>query len=457
MPRSRPAPDNPNTFLPTKNKTGAITMSLSLRAGAASKRSGGVSLWTILQNLWDPKENPSGYVSLGVAENTLMHDETLKHIHGSLSLTSQNLTYGDGSKRLRSAMARFLTRKLKPVAPVEPDHVTVSNGCSSAVEHLSWAIANPGEAFLLGQPYYGTFPADISLRTGVGVVPVPFGATDPFSLEAVDKYEEALLEAQSRGVKTAGLILCNPHNPLGRCHPRETILGLMRLCQKYELHLVSDEIYALSVWENTVDENPPPVPFESCLSIPTEGVIDPARVHVVWGMSKDFGANGIRMGAVVSQHNPTLHLALGPVSLYSSISSLSANATASILEDEDWHDAYLAENSAKLAANYKVITTWAKENDIPYMPGANAAFFLWVDLGTTYVSRRPNMGAVDLDEEVMQALLRRKVFLASGKLFGSEKPGFFRIVFSHDEEYLREGLRRVTEALLDTGREGVPA
>ena len=45
------------------------------------------------------------------------------------------------------------------------------------------------------------------------------------------------------------------------------------------------------------------------------------------------------------------------------------------------------------------------------------------------------------------ALVREKVFLASGKVFGSEKPGWFRIVFSHQKELLEEGLRRIVRAL----------
>lgn len=428
-------------------------MSLSLRAQETGKPDPGLILWTVLKNIWHPAANPTGYVSLGVAENTLMHDDFLAYIRLNLSLTSHNLTYGDGSKRLRAAMARFLTAKLDPAEPVAPEHVLLTNGCSSAIEHASWALANPGEAFLLGQPYYGAFMPDISLRTGVGVVPVPFGDVDPMSVNAVEKYEAALLASEARGVKIAGIMLCNPHNPLGRCYSRDALLRLMELCEKHRIHLVSDEIYALSVWENTVDEHPPPVPFTSCLSLSRTGAMDPSRLHVLWGMSKDFGANGIRMGAIISQHNPALHAGLLPVSLYSSISSLSENVTAGMLEDEAWHTTYLAKNTEKLAHNYRIVTSWAKKNAVPYMPGVNAGFFLWVDLGAVYRRRRPEAATGDIAEVVMQALLGTKVFLASGATFGSEVPGWFRIVFSHEEGYLKEGLGRIIEAVGAPGDE----
>ena len=379
-----------------------------------------------------------------------MHEKLSEHVHMNLDLPHHAFTYGDGSsgsKRLRKAIANFLNDNFQPVTNVTSSQITVTNGCSSALEHISWAIANPGDAFLLGKPFYGTFLPDLSLRTGAKVIPVSFGDVDPLSLDAVEFYENALIAARKDGQRIAGIVLCNPHNPLGRCYSPEVIRRLMCLCQEYDAHLISDEIYALSVWENTVDKQPASVSFQSCLAIDTRGLIDRSRIHVVWGMSKDFGANGLRLGAIISQDNPTLHAALVPVALYSSASSISDHAAANILEDTAWVQAYTSENRRKLSKRYEFVTAWARKNNITYAPGVNAAFFLWVDLGTVYRSRNPEAKVESIDAELMAALLGRKVFLASGKQFGSERPGWFRIVFAHDINYLERGLRRVLEAL----------
>ena len=58
----------------------------------------------------------------------------------------------------------------------------------------------------------------------------------------------------------------------------------MRLCQKRRIHFISDEIYALSVWEN--QKAPDAVGFTSVLAIETEGIIERELVHVLWGLSK---------------------------------------------------------------------------------------------------------------------------------------------------------------------------
>ncbi|KAL7954013.1 PLP-dependent transferase [Trichoderma compactum] len=427
-------------------------MSLSDRATKSEKASQDLLIWKVLLDLWDQDTNPSGIVSLGVAENRLMHDTLSKHIHDNLTLSNHEFTYGDGasgSNHLKKAMSRFLNKHLKPMTPIVPAHISVANGCSSVIEHLSWAFANPGDGFLLGQPYYGTFIEDLTARTGAKVVRVPFHDVDPLSENAVAKYEEALKQAEASGTKVAGLVLCNPHNPLGRCYSRDAIVGLLKLCEKYQIHFISDEIYALSVWDNTVDTGVPLQPFTSCLSINPAGIIDLSRVHVIWGMSKDFGANGIRVGALISQANPSLHAALILVNLYSSVSSVSDHVTANILEDDAWVEAYIAENRRRLAEHYRAVTSWAKENNITYRPGVNAAFFLWVDLGSAYKSLHPNAEPDDLNKTIATALLKHKIFLASGTAFGSEEPGWFRIVFSHPEDYLQEGLKRVSKALAE--------
>ncbi|KAL6817244.1 pyridoxal phosphate-dependent transferase [Trichoderma sp. SZMC 28015] len=402
----------------------------------------------ILSDNWHPTLNPSGYVNLGVAENYLMHTSLQEHLHANLKVPTSAFTYGDFFKRSRTAIASFLTKHLNTVVPIKPEHVAVASGCTSAVEHMAWAFADPGDVILLGRPYYGAFPGDATLRTGTKLGFVDFGEDDPLGANCVEKYEERLLEARANGEKVSAVLLCHPHNPLGRCYSRQVLIDLFKFCNKYKLHLISDEIYALSIFENKIDTNPPPAPFYSVLSIDPTGLIDPAYVHCLWGMSKDFGANGLRLGAIISQHNVDLMTALAPAVLLSSVSSLSEHVFANALEDDIWVENYIKENQQKLGSYYEYIVKWAKANDIAYATGANAGFFIWADLGRTYIKHQDSDSKPeDLDQAVMDALLRHKVFLASGVRFGSEKPGWFRIVFSHDMDYLNEGLGRIVAAL----------
>ncbi|KAM0719508.1 hypothetical protein Q7P37_003637 [Cladosporium fusiforme] len=425
-------------------------MALSARATLAAQPSNSTLISRVLQDPWHAQDNPSGFVSLGLAENSLMHAELRQHVQKNFALPANACTYGDGftgSRRLRTAISSLLNRYLNPATPLESDHIIVTNGCSSALEHIAWAVANPGEGLLLGRPFYTRLNIDPSLRADAKVIPVDFEDADPLAVSSVGAYENAICKVVTSGRKIAGLLLCNPHNPLGRCYPRETLIGLLRLCQRHRIHLISDEIYALSVWSKDLANGQRCEHFESCLSLATPDIIDPSLVHVVWGMSKDFGANGFRVGAIISQHNSVLRTSLLQGAIYSSIASLADHATCNLLEDTAWIDAYVLENRRRLAEHYNVVTSWAAQQGIEFGSGVNAAFFLWLNLGDAYRARHLCGADDNVEAAITRALLDSKVFVAPGSSFGAEKEGWFRLVFSVERKCLEEGLNRVLAAL----------
>ncbi|KAI1066959.1 hypothetical protein LB507_011336 [Fusarium sp. FIESC RH6] len=333
---------------------------LSKRGQAAADDKSGSLLWEVTANLWDATTNPSSYVSLGMAENVLMQDELLKHIADNISLQPRALTYGDGttdSKRLKLALAHFLNKHLNPLQDIDVNHITITNGCSLAIEHIGWAIGDQGDGFLITRPFFRAFISTFGHRVDTEVIQVPCKGIDPFCVDIIERYEATLQEAKASGKTVAGVLLCNPHNPLGHCYPKDTLVEVMRFCQRHQLHLISDEVYALSVWTNNESQAPP---FTSCLSIDPTNIIDPSLITVVWGVSKDFGSNGLRLGSIISQNSSSLHSALVPGALYSMSSSLADHAFANIFEDDAWDEGYLAENKTRLEEHQKLITTWAE-------------------------------------------------------------------------------------------------
>lgn len=124
----------------------------------------------------------------------------------------------------------------------------------------------------------------------------PIGVVVP-SLE--DSFGPALLSALEESYENApcpikALVLANPHNPLGRPYSRSILEQCMAFCQRRNIHLVSDEVFALSSFVSPDFTNPEP--FVSCLSIDPSSVgCDPQRIHVVWSMSKDLSASGVRL------------------------------------------------------------------------------------------------------------------------------------------------------------------
>lgn len=73
-------------------------------------------------------------------------------------------------------------------------------------------------------------------------------------------------------------------------------------CVQFNAHLVVDEIYALQVFASSYV--PDPTPFVSIMSLDVQTLAgcDPSRIHVLGGPAKDFGASGLKVGSLISQH-----------------------------------------------------------------------------------------------------------------------------------------------------------
>ncbi|KAF4344539.1 1-aminocyclopropane-1-carboxylate synthase [Fusarium beomiforme] len=396
----------------------------------------------VVNDLWHPEKNPGGYICLGSADN--------------FCVESHFLATGDGfagSHRLRETLSRFVNRHFKPHEQITKDQVIVTSGTGQATELSGFALCDRGDGVLLARPHYGNYPMDLGHRVEAKIVGVSLGDIDPFSVETVAAYEKALEEAQKQGIRVRVLMLCNPHNPLGRCYTPEVLKAYMKFCQKHNLHLISDEVYALTVWKNPYAPDAPG--FTSVLSINPDGLIDRNLTHVLWGMGKDFGACGLRIGCLISQNQDYLR-ACEANSYFSCPSTLADLATERILSDDVFVDNYIKENRLRLAENYVLTTKFLESHGIPYNKGTNSGLYVWADLfqpiRTQINARQEKTGDSEntlkaIEAKLQETLLKHKIFVASGADFGSDVPGWFRVVFALDKTYLQLGLERMVGAV----------
>lgn len=407
----------------------------------------------VLRNLYDPKDNPNGNINLGAAENYTMlpwvADFTNKHFHATPNLFSYDQGAW-GSSRLRAALAKHLNRYFHPVEAVNPDDLLVANGCMSLCEMLGFSIFSPGDGILLSRPCYGAFESDFGTRVGVKCVYVAFNGKDQFSPEgAVEGYENALKEAQANGTKIRALLVCHPHNPLGQSYPPETLIALMQFCEKHKIHLISDEIYALSTYTLGTLEPASPiptVPFRSILTIQDRATyIHPDRLHLLYGMSKDLAGGGLRIGTLYTR-NSELWRCLSAMNQFHWIPGPADALATAMLEDKVWLDAFLAESQRKLSETSTLARQLLREKRIPFWEAGRAGFFLWIDL-RAWLAGTGKEDLWEAEREINDKFTRCGVFLSSGESMKAEEAGWFRVVFSYDEETLREGLRRMFRAL----------
>jgi aspartate/methionine/tyrosine aminotransferase len=178
------------------------------------------TFFRVLNNAYHPSENPNGIISLGIAENTLMYPELATFIDKNMTITPDLFGYGAVSPGLRSLIDGLVrlynSETFNPVISVEGKDLFFSNGCTALLDNLFWCMCDEGDGALIAKPLYGGFVNDMKIRSKVKLVAVSLKDQDPFSGEAIGRFEEALFKAESEGIKVRVLVLCTPHNPLGQ-------------------------------------------------------------------------------------------------------------------------------------------------------------------------------------------------------------------------------------------------
>ncbi|KAL4974705.1 acc synthase [Aspergillus desertorum] len=386
------------------------------------------------------KETKQGVVSFSNAENFLMHDYI--RIKALPARDNTSLTYHEGpfgSQRLRTAMAGLLNTYFSPASPIESNHIVFANGVTSLNTMCAQCLTDSDtEGILLGQPIYGSFAGDLTTVSGCQSIYTPFGGADQFSPPAVAHYEKAVLHAREKGITVRALLICNPHNPLGRCYEKEALEAIFQFCQRYQIHLISDEVYALSTYGGHERQ------FVSALSIDLEPLgVDPALIHVLYGMSKDFAVAGLRLGCLISRNERLLQAMLS-ISRFHWSPQISCGIATTILEDKGFVHGFLQE-SQRLLKEHQILATRALEDaKIPYAKGCTAGFFLWIDLSRCLDDRSTTSeGGWAAEEELSRRLSQIGVEMSSGRAYRNETPGWYRILFSVDRESLKEGLSRI--------------
>jgi len=382
------------------------------------------------------ENNINGIINLGTAENKLNNKEILEktnEAHGKCQ--DKDLCYGtfSGSEKTRSNIARLLNRYLKPREEIKPSQVFVGNGCGPMVDMIGTVLCDEGDAFIVPEPYYGGFNGDLATRAGVEVVPV--GHTDD---DVLGVTEEMLEEVYAKNKdKIKGIIIANPNNPFGRTYSAEQLLVFIRFVNKYKLHLISDEIYALSQFKDTIDGKK-----ANFISVTSLDLPDPSRVHVIWGLSKDFCMNGFRIGAIMSRSLPIIS-ALKSYSMFCCIPGSYDTMLENLLDSDEWIDSFVSLNQKRLAENYEKITDSLKKHNIKYVD-ANSAYFMWIDLREQVKKVFPNSkSAADAEIQFWEHLLSNGVYIAPSAAFYASEPGYFRICFATQWDILSLALERI--------------
>lgn len=230
--------------------------------------------------------------------------------------------------------------------------------------------------------------------------------------------------ASEKNQPVAALLITNPNNPLGIIYKEDTVVEMMAWCLRNNIHYVSDEIYALSIYDKETT-------FVSAITLAqhafhdefSQNLID-RYIHLVYGLSKDWCASGLRVGVVYTRNHP-LQQALNCLAPFACISNHTQHALSEVLNDVEWTESFIVENKNLLSNSYDLLTKELDAACIPYVP-AMAGMFVWIDL-RQYLQEKTWDGEALLWEKLCY---EAKVILTPGSSCHATEPGYFRLCFA---------------------------
>lgn len=175
--------------------------------------------------------------------------------------------------------------------PVQPADVMITTGGSEAIEIAMLTCFNPGDELIIPEPFYANYNG-FSCAADVVVKPIRSTIETGFALPPIAEFEKLITP------KTRGIMICNPGNPTGYLYTREELEALKELVIKYDLFLLSDEVYREFCYDGKQ--------YVSVMHL--TGADN--NIVLLDSISKRYSACGARIGALISKNTEVMAGAL---------------------------------------------------------------------------------------------------------------------------------------------------
>jgi cystathionine beta-lyase len=285
------------------------------------------------------------------------------------------------------------------------------------------ALSAPGDFVLVMSPVYNHFFNCIEENGRIALENRMVYADGSYSVDFAD------LEEKLKDPKCKLMILCNPHNPIGKIWDKETLGKIGDLCAANHVVVISDEIHCDLAVPGTEY-----VPFAS--------VSDTCRDNSITCLAptKAFNLAGIHTAAV-SIPNQKVRQAVKKEFSAVEVASVNAFAVQAVIaaftEGENW----LNELNAYLAENRRIVAEFLKEElpELTLVPGT-ATYLLWIDC------RKVTEDSTAFADYLCE---HAGLFLNAGTSYRGDGKYFLRLNTACPASVLKDGLNRLKEGTRD--------
>ena len=329
--------------------------------------------------------------------------------------------------------AVVMQQQSRGVTGVTAEDVFIGNGVSELIDLTLRALLDPGDEILIPSPDYPLWTASVTLNQGKAVhYPCHPDAGFQPDPDAIARLVTS---------RTRGIVVINPNNPTGAVYSEETLRAIVRIAEKHQLVIFSDEIY---------DQ----MTYDGARFIPLATLVNDTLCATFSGLSKVYRACGYRVGWVAysgAKEHARDYLQgldlLASLRLCSNVPGQWAVQTAlggyqSIQE--------LVRPGGRLYESRQVIIDAVAASPFLRVTAPQGALYAFIGVDA---ERFP-----DFDDQrfALELLEKKHVLVAPGTSFNTPDKNFFRITNLPDPDTLRDVFARL-HALLESQAAGQAA
>ncbi len=300
---------------------------------------------------------------------------------------------------------------------IDEEQIVYMNGTINAINRAIFSFTKLGDGIVIQKPVYSPFEMIIN-GSGRNVVNNQLVNQNGYYTMDFDDLEEKLKNPQN-----TMMILCNPHNPVGRVWTTEEEQRVCDLCEKHDVLLVSDEIHA-DLTRCNITYNPIAMIPSNCQKI------------ICTGINKTFNVAGLQCTNVIipdknmcKQYQKDTIEQIGPV-------TPTPFAIEAVIQAYTSCDDWLDELKEYLDANMDYVENFLRTN-LPKIGFVKpeGTYIIWMDFS-----------AYGNSEELLHRLSKNaNLVLDSGAKYGAD--GYIRACIPMPRVQLEEMFHRIYQEI----------
>lgn len=326
-------------------------------------------------------------------------------------------TSGTGTKELRDAIAARYNREYG--TSLTSNHVITGTGGKQELFNFVLSLVGEGDEVIIPTPYWVSFPDQVQFAGGKPV----FART-----ESDNRYRPTFDAIKAVATdRTRGVIINSPNNPTGAVITEGELKRIVEWCAANDYFLLFDETYEFFVYHG--------VHHASAAKYFNDF---PETIAIVNSMSKTYAMTGWRLGYGIA--HPDLVSAASKIQSHSTSNPSSVAQYAALAglrgnndEVERMHEAYSERRAWLVPAINNIEGFCCADPD--------GAFYVFPEVKALYGRKR----IVDSQSFAKYLLEDARVSVVPGSAFGNDD--CVRISYANSMEQIREGVRRITEAV----------